>query len=234
MDNPLHANDLTRHRAQIQTMFEMVAPRYDLMNDLMSQGIHRVWKRRLVDRAGRSTGLAVDLAGGTGDIASRLVERGWRVQVIDPSEAMMHVGRQRVPGVEDWIAAVGEGLPLADHSVDLVTISFGLRNTSAPNAVLAEAFRVLKPGGRFLCLEFSTPSPWLKPWYDAYSRYIIPTLGALIAGKRDAYTYLVESIRAFPDQDTLKTHILNVGFESVTYKNLSYGIAAIHEGRKPR
>ncbi|CCQ73139.1 class I SAM-dependent methyltransferase [Magnetospira sp. QH-2] len=222
--------DLARHRASIQAMFALVAPRYDRMNDLMSMGIHRLWKRRLLRSALRG-GMAVDLAGGTGDIARLLVRRGFQAVVCDPSVPMMQ-GGSRDPALR-WVAGVGEDLPFADGSVDLVTVGFGLRNMSEPERALAEALRVLKPGGQFLCLEFSKPAGWLAPFYDLYSRHGIPRIGALVAGKREAYEYLVESIREFPDQETLKGMMQQAGFEAVTYDNLSFGIAAIHAGRKP-
>lgn len=222
-----------QHRSAIQTMFEMVAPRYDLMNDLMSMGIHRLWKRRIAKLAGAGSGHALDLAGGTGDIAERLSRLGWRTTVCDPSTGMMQKGRQRASAHRHaWIAATGERLPFADNSLDLITVSFGLRNMTHQDQALEEMARVLKPGGRMLCLEFSTAAPWLRPFYDWYSLHIIPRLGALVAGRREAYRYLVESIREFPDQETLKHHMQEAGFDNVQYENLSFGIAAIHQGTK--
>ena len=222
-----------QHRDDIQAMFELVAPRYDLMNDLMSFATHRLWKRALVRHAPQHhNGLAVDLAGGTGDIARLLHQRGWDVTVCDPSAAMMHAGRPRQPSEISWVAGLGESLPFADASLDLLSVSFGLRNMTQPGQALSEALRVLKPGGRFLCLEFSTPTPWLKPFYDLYSEHIIPRLGAMVAGRPEAYRYLVNSIRAFPDQDSLKAQMQGVGFVDVSYTNLSFGIAAIHIGNK--
>jgi len=221
------------HRSNIQTMFELVAPRYDLMNDLMSFTTHRLWKRRLARLAPMQTnGMAVDLAGGTGDIAQRLQKRGWQVVVCDPSPAMMQAGRPRNPTDISWVAGVGEQLPFADNSVDLLTVSFGLRNMTQAQDALSEALRVLKPGGKFLCLEFSTPAAWLRPFYNWHSKHIIPRLGAMVAGRREAYLYLVDSIREFPDQETLKMQMQDAGFQAVTYENLSFGIAAIHTGIK--
>jgi len=223
-----------QHRNDIQAMFELVAPRYDLMNDLMSFATHRLWKRAFVRHAPAPlNGVAVDVAGGTGDIARLLHQRGWSVTVCDPSAAMMQTGRPRQPAEMSWVAGLGESLPFSDGSLDLITVSFGLRNMTHPAQALAEALRVLKPGGRFLCLEFSTPKPWLKPFYDLYSEHVIPRLGALVAGRPEAYRYLVNSIRAFPDQETLKAQMQDAGFSDVTYKNLSFGIAAIHIGTKP-
>lgn len=221
------------HRAGIQAMFELIAPRYDLMNDLMSMGTHRLWKRRVAKIAAKGNGaVAVDLAGGTGDIAALLAKQGWRVTVCDPSEGMMRVGRPRHGGDISWIAGLGEQAPFASNSIDLLTVGFGLRNMSRRHDALTEALRMLKPGGTLLCLEFSTPQAWLRPFYDAYSKHVIPRLGALVAGRREAYRYLVDSIREFPDQETLKAQMEEVGFQAVTYRNLSFGIAAIHTARK--
>ncbi|GAB6051257.1 bifunctional demethylmenaquinone methyltransferase/2-methoxy-6-polyprenyl-1,4-benzoquinol methylase UbiE [Magnetospira thiophila] len=219
------------HRNRIQAMFALVAPRYDLMNDLMSFGIHRLWKRRLLAHVkGETGGVAVDLAGGTGDIARLLARRGFKVTVCDPSVPMMQSGP--VDPSVTWVAGTGEALPFAGESVDLLTVGFGLRNMTHPEMALGEALRVLKPGGHFLCLEFSKPVSWLAPFYDIYSRHGIPRLGALVAGRREAYEYLVDSIREFPDQETLRGMMERAGFQAVTYENLSFGIAAIHAGRK--
>jgi len=222
-----------QHRAGIQAMFDLVAPRYDLMNDLMSMGTHRLWKRLVARRAAQSDkALAVDLAGGTGDIARLLHQRGWQVVVCDPSVAMMQSGGPTPPDIT-WVAGVGEGLPFSSESIDLLTVGFGLRNMTDANTALDEILRVLKPGGRVLCLEFSTPAPWLAPFYNWYSAHIIPRLGAMIAGRREAYRYLVDSIREFPDQQTLKALMEEVGFCDVSFENLSFGIAALHIGQKP-
>lgn len=222
------------HRNTIQAMFELVAPRYDLMNDLMSFATHRLWKHRLARIAPKHTnGLAVDVAGGTGDIARLLDKRGWRVTVCDPSVGMMQAGRPNLPHTIQWVAGLGEDLPFPDASVDLLTVGFGLRNMTKPQQALDEALRVLAPGGRFMCLEFSTTTWWLRPFYDWYSEHIIPRLGAMVAGRREAYRYLVDSIREFPDQESLKAQMEATGFENVSYENLSFGIAAIHQGSKP-
>ena len=169
-------------RARIRLVFDAVAPRYDLMNDLMSMGIHRLWKRKLARRVTGVLGRVVDLAGGTGDVARLLVGPGREVLVCDPSQAMMQVGRQR-PGSDSlqWLAGEAENLPLPDASVDLLTVSFGLRNATHLSTALAEIQRVLKPGGRFVCLEFSRPARWLAPFYDLYSYLVIPRLGAAVA-----------------------------------------------------
>ena len=219
---------------RIRNVFESVAPRYDLMNDLMSLGIHRLWKRRLVAIAAPQAGQRiVDLAGGTGNVASRLCGPDRQVTVIDPSEAMMAAGRARGLAHVDWQLGTAERLPLANASVDTLTIAFGIRNVTHLDQALAEARRVLKPGGRFLCLEFSTPRPWLRPFYDLFSFTVIPRLGAWIARSPQAYDYLVESIRRFPDQGAFARHIQDAGFADVQWRDLSFGIACIHAGTRP-
>ena len=227
--------DADERRARIRRVFDGVAPRYDLMNDLMSMGIHRLWKRRLASIVAPAAGRVVDLAGGTGDVARLLLRGDREVTVIDPSEAMMAVGRAR-PGMDGvrWQIAEAESLPLADSSVDLVTLSFGLRNTTRVAAALGEVRRVLAPGGLFACLEFSRPAAWLAPAYDLHSRWVIPALGAAVAGRPEAYRYLVESIRRFPDQAALAALMREAGFADVRWHNLSFGIAAIHLGSVPR
>ena len=214
---------------RIRGVFNAVAGRYDLMNDMMSFGIHRLWKRRLV-RTLPATGLIVDLAGGTGDVARLLAAAPGRTLVVcDPSEAMMQAGRAR-PGAPaiHWLGGEAERLPFADRSVAALTVAFGLRNATRLEAALAEIHRVLAPGGRFACLEFSRPQWWLKPFYDAYSFAVIPRLGAWVAGEPAAYRYLVESIRRFPDQRAFARLIERAGFGQVGWRNLSFGIAAIH------
>ena len=219
-------------------VFASVAGRYDLMNDLMSGGIHRSWKAEMLawlnPRAGQRL---VDVAGGTGDIARlalpRVAPDGF-VAVCDATPHMIEIGRSRtiddgiLTGIE-WLAGDAETLPFADRSFDLYTIAFGLRNVTRIERALAEARRVLKPGGRFLCLEF-TPSisPLLQPLYDLYSFAILPLLGQIITGDRDAYTYLVESIRRFPSQSELSQMIAAAGLERVRYRNLTAGVAALH------
>lgn len=218
-------------RALIRRVFEAVAPRYDLMNDLMSMGIHRLWKRRLARRVAHCRGEVVDLAGGTGDVARLLRGPGRRVTVCDPSRAMMAVGRARADSADlHWIEGEAERLPFADASVDLLTLSFGLRNATRIGAALAEVRRVLKPGGLYVCLEFSRPQPWLAPFYDLYSRWVIPRLGAAVAGQPEAYQYLIESIRRFPDQRELAERMREAGFTDVRWENLSFGIACLHYG----
>jgi demethylmenaquinone methyltransferase/2-methoxy-6-polyprenyl-1,4-benzoquinol methylase len=228
----------------VRGVFDSVAPRYDLMNDLMSGGIHRLWKAAMVvSMKPRPGQRLLDVAGGTGDIALRalprlapdagVTESGGAV-VCDVNERMLEIGRARAldQGILfdlEWLAADAERLPFAERSFDLYTIAFGLRNVTHLDAALAEARRVLKPGGRFLCLEF-TPEvmPLLQPFYDLYSFHIVPLLGQIVAGDHDAYTYLVESIRGFPRQGQLAEMIADAGLEQVRYRNLTGGIAALH------
>ncbi len=224
----------------VHDVFDSVAPRYDLMNDLMSAGIHRRWKALLIDRLAPQPGQRLlDLAGGTGDVARRFLARagaGGSAVVCDINESMVRAGRDRSidRGVLDdieWVVGDAETLPIASSSVDACTISFGLRNVTRKQAALTEACRVLKPGGRFLCLEFSrVEGALLRRIYDLYSFAILPRLGQVVARDRDAYQYLVESIRRFPPQAELAAMMREAGFEQVNWRNLSGGIAAIHSG----
>lgn len=226
--------DATEREARIRRVFASVARRYDLMNDLMSFGVHRWWKRVLAKMAAPAPGQhIVDLAGGTGDVARLLAAPDRAVTVCDPSVPMMQVGWER--GLRDvrWLAGTAEQMPLADASVDTLTIAFGIRNVTRVESALAEAFRVLKPGGRFLCLEFSTPWAPIRPFYNLFSFTVIPRLGAWVARAPEAYTYLVESIRRFPDQQEFKLMIEGAGFVDVTFRDLTFGIACIHAGAKP-
>jgi demethylmenaquinone methyltransferase / 2-methoxy-6-polyprenyl-1,4-benzoquinol methylase len=224
----------------VRAVFDSVAPRYDLMNDLMSGGVHRLWKIALIDWVRPRRGqLVLDVAGGTGDVAQGLLGRmggAGRVVVCDINEAMLRVGRDRaidrgiLAGIE-WIVGDAERLPVAPHSVDACTIAFGLRNVTHPEAALAEAYRVLKPGGRFACLEFShVGEPTLARLYDIYSFAVLPVLGRLVAGDRDSYRYLVESIRRFPPQEELAGMMRDAGFERVAFRNFTGGVAALHTG----
>jgi len=230
---------------RVRGVFESVAGRYDLMNDLMSGGIHRLWKRALIDWLAPRPGMSLlDVAGGTGDIAFRFLERVGAdktgpVVVCDLTLDMLETGRARAidrglvgaacPNGFYWVCGDAERLPVAARSVDAFTIAFGLRNVTRLEFALAEAYRVLKPGGRFLCLEFSRVAvPALAPLYDLYSFNVLPVLGAAVAGDRDAYRYLAESIRRFPSQEELAAHLRAAGFAQVRFRNLSGGIAALH------
>jgi demethylmenaquinone methyltransferase/2-methoxy-6-polyprenyl-1,4-benzoquinol methylase len=222
-------------KQSIRHVFEVVAPRYDLMNDLMSFGIHRLWKRRLLREAAASAGQTiVDLAGGTGDVARRMAAEDRNVLMVDPSLPMMQVGRERGLNHVSCLAGSGEAIPLADRSVDTLTVAFGIRNMTQMTSALQEIARVLKPGGRLLCLEFSKPWALLRPVYNLYSALVIPRLGAMVSRQPAAYTYLIESIRRFPDQLELKKMIEDAGLGDVSYRNLSFGIACLHIGTKPR
>jgi demethylmenaquinone methyltransferase / 2-methoxy-6-polyprenyl-1,4-benzoquinol methylase len=223
----------------VREVFDHVAGRYDLMNDLMSGGIHRRWKAELIDRLKpRPNEILLDVAGGTGDIARRFLRRAKSGQVIvcDINAAMVSAGRDRAldDGILNgitWLVGDAEDLPLADASVDCCTISFGLRNVTRKERALEEVRRVLKPAGRFFCLEFSqVEAPLLRRLYDLYSFTVLPRLGAVVARDRDAYQYLVESIRRFPPQAELAAMMGRAGFEQVSWRNLSGGIAAIHSG----
>jgi demethylmenaquinone methyltransferase/2-methoxy-6-polyprenyl-1,4-benzoquinol methylase len=223
----------------VRRVFDSVAERYDLMNDLMSGGVHRLWKAALIDwLAPRGALSLIDVAGGTGDVALRVVQRApqARVVIADMNQRMLEVGRDRaidrgiLSGI-DYVTCDAEALALPARTFDAYTIAFGLRNVTHIDAALAEARRVLKPGGRFFCLEFSrVVVPGLAQLYDAYSFRVLPALGARVANDREAYQYLVESIRRFPPQDALAGMMRAAGFEQVRYRNLSGGIAAIHSG----
>ena len=222
----------------VRDVFDSVARRYDLMNDLMSGGLHRIWKASLIDRLRPRAGMhLLDVAGGTGDIALRfLAAGGGRVTVCDINASMVAVGRDRaidanrLSGI-DWLVGDAESLPVPDGAVDACTIAFGLRNVTHIEAALAEARRVLRPGGRFLCLEFShVASPLLAALYDRYSFAVLPALGGLVARDADSYRYLAESIRRFPAQEELAEAVRAAGFERVSWRNLTCGVAAIHAG----
>ncbi|MGM0476407.1 MAG: bifunctional demethylmenaquinone methyltransferase/2-methoxy-6-polyprenyl-1,4-benzoquinol methylase UbiE [Pseudomonadota bacterium] len=229
-----------RHR--VAGVFSSVARKYDVMNDLMSMGVHRVWKRFTIERAGVRRGQRVlDLAGGTGDLAEAFARRvGPEGEVVlsDINAEMLECGRERlvnagVVGNVDYIQADAEALPFPDHHFDRVTMAFGLRNVTDKEAALASIHRVLKPGGKLLVLEFSHPvMPGLKPIYDAYSFGALPLMGKLVANDADSYRYLAESIRMHPAQETLGGMFEAAGFEQVTWHNLSGGIVALHIGTK--
>jgi demethylmenaquinone methyltransferase/2-methoxy-6-polyprenyl-1,4-benzoquinol methylase len=227
--------------ALVRGVFSSVARRYDLMNDLMSLRVHRLWKDDFVAWLDPRPGMSVlDVAGGTGDIAtridSRVRSRGGEaaITVCDISLPMLEQGVTRA-GAEhlQWVCGDAERLPVASASQDAYTIAFGIRNTTHLDKVLQEAFRVLRPGGRFLCLEFSKVAvPGLDALYDLYSFSVLPRLGEVVAGDGAAYRYLAESIRRFPGQRSFATAIQNAGFGQVKFRNLSGGIAAIHSGWK--
>ena len=223
----------------VNEVFSKVARSYDLMNDLMSGGLHRLWKSDLVSWLAPPKSAVpyalLDVAGGTGDVASRVLEASGprsRAVICDISAEMIEAGRMRAGSEGERLSFVrgnAEALPFAKASFDAYTIAVGMRNLTRLEAALAEAYRVLKPGGRFLCLEFSTVEvPLLDTLYDAYSCNAIPALGGLVAGDSASYRYLVESIRRFPDQKTFTRMIENAGFELVRYRNLTGGIAALH------
>ena len=230
--------DEAQKASMVRAVFDSVAPRYDLMNDLMSGGVHRLWKKAMIDWLHPRPGMTLlDVGGGTGDIAFRFsAAGGGPVTVCDINYDMLSVGRNRaVDGGIDapirWVCGDAERLPVPDSSVDAYTIAFCLRNVTRIDNALREARRVLKPGGRFLCLEFSKVVwPGLREAYDHYSFHLLPVLGQIVAGDRESYQYLVESIRQFPTQDALATRMRAAGLENVSYRNLSGGIAALHSG----
>jgi demethylmenaquinone methyltransferase/2-methoxy-6-polyprenyl-1,4-benzoquinol methylase len=227
-------------QGKVRGVFDAVASRYDIMNDVMSAGLHRLWKDKFVGKINAHAGAKIlDIAGGTADIAARIRKRtGNEVIVSDINHAMLSEGRARMFDTAQskglsWLCANAEALPLADNSLDIITIAFGLRNVTDTDKALAEAYRVLRPGGHFLCLEFSPMRPGLKQKiYDAYSFHVIPKMGALIAGDRDSYRYLVESIRVFPTAENLAQRMQKIGFARVKFERLSAGIVAIHQGWK--
>lgn len=237
--------DAAEKAGLVRGVFDRVARRYDLMNDLMSAGVHRLWKDAVAARLNPQPGeVILDVAGGTGDMARRFARMARRAQerrggedarifVIDYNAEMIAAGREK-GGLPEMAWAVGDAqrLPLPDACADAYVISFGIRNVTDVQAALFEARRVLKPGGRFLCLEFSRPvTEALRAAYDAYSFKVIPEIGARVANDRDSYQYLVESIRRFPDQRTFAGMIAKAGFASAGFTNFSGGVAALHTGR---
>lgn len=229
------AVDPSERQRRVREVFRRVAPRYDFMNDLLSLGIHRLWKDRLACAvAAAPARVVVDLAGGTGDVGDRLAGPDRVVVVVDPALEMMQAGRRSRRSSLIWVAGAAEQLPLRDASVDAVTIAFGIRNVTHMDRALAEILRVLRPGGRLLCLEFSRMVGPLRFLYELYNRWVIPVIGMLVAGDRAAYRYLVESIERFPDQETMCDLLRAAGFVDVRYRNCSLGIAALHSGARPR
>ena len=228
----------------VNEVFHKVANRYDLMNDLMSAGLHRLWKDAMVtwlNPPKRPGWKVLDVAGGTGDIAFRIVDASHRnahATVLDINGSMLSVGRDRaekkgLSGSTDFVEANAEELPFADTTFDAYTIAFGIRNVPRIDVALSEAFRVLKPGGRFLCLEFSeVEMPLLDKVYEAWSFNAIPQIGKMVTGDGEPYSYLVESIRKFPNQQNFASMITRAGFERVSFRNYSGGIAALHSGWK--
>ncbi len=234
---------ISEKASKVASVFHSVANRYDLMNDLMSGGIHRLWKKMTIESSGVQTGHKVlDIAGGTGDLASQFVKKvGAKGQVIlaDINYSMLKVGRNKLldNGISNdicYVQADAMNLPFADNHFNCITIAFGLRNVTDKFQALQSMLRVLKPGGRLLILEFSKPIiPLLSKAYDVYSFNVLPQLGQLIAGDADSYRYLAESIRMHPEQDTLLEMTQNAGFERCDYHNMSAGIVALHRGFKP-
>ncbi len=225
----------------VHGVFSRVASKYDVMNDLMSMGIHRVWKDAMMDwLAPRPGQKLLDVAGGTGDVAFRFLRRapGATATVCDMTESMLIEGQKRaeaesLAGQLDWVVGDAMALPFADARFDVYTISFGIRNVTRVQDALTEAFRVLRPGGRLMVLEFSQiPNDLMQKVYDLYSFNVIPVMGQIVAGDRDSYQYLVESIRKFPDQETFAGMIRQAGFGQVKYRNLTMGVAALHSGWK--
>ena len=226
---------------RVQGVFNSVASKYDIMNDVMSVGIHRVWKEAMMDwlapRAGQKL---LDVAGGTGDVSFKFLGRAGsgHATVLDLTEPMLVEGRKRAEAAAmadslDWVVGDAMALPFDDNSFDVYTISFGIRNVTRPQEALNEAYRVLRPGGRLMVLEFSQlPNPMMQKAYDLYSFNVIPRMGQMIANDRDSYQYLVESIRNFPDQETFLGMLRTAGFGQAKYRNLSLGIAALHSGWK--
>lgn len=227
---------------KVAAVFDSVAGRYDIMNDLMSLGVHRFWKWFATQMSGVREGQRVlDLASGTGDLAARLVRQvgmSGLVVASDINRNMLGVGRDRltdkgITGNVQYVQANAEQLPFAENFFDCVTIAFGLRNVTRKEQALAAIYKVLKPGGRLLVLEFSQPNaPGLKPVYDWYSFKVLPLLGKLVARDAESYRYLAESIRMHPDQEALKAMMEKVGFEQVDYFNLTGGVVALHRGYK--
>lgn len=225
---------------RVAGVFHSVASQYDLMNDLMSFGVHRIWKQITIESSGIRRGSSVlDLAGGTGDLAAAFAKRvgdEGRVVLADINNAMLSVGRDRLIDKGSynqirWVQADAEKLPFEDKSFDCVTIAFGLRNVTRKEDALKSIYRVIKPGGRLLVLEFSKPvSPALEMVYDRYSFDLLPKIGQWVTGDEDSYRYLAESIRKHPDQDSLQAMMEQAGFDKVSYTNLTGGIVALHKG----
>lgn len=230
-------------QGMVADVFHSVAAKYDVMNDLMSLGIHRLWKRFTIDMSGVRPGNKVlDLAGGTGDLTkkfSRIVGPQGQVILADINSSMLETGRERLTnegyvGNINYVQANAECLPFEDNTFDVITIAFGLRNVTDKDSALRSMTRVLKPGGRLLVLEFSKPTnPLVSKAYDMYSFAALPFMGKLVANDAESYKYLAESIRMHPDQETLKGMMENAGLSRVTYHNMTNGVVALHRGVKP-
>lgn len=228
---------------RVADVFHSVAGKYDLMNDMMSGGIHRLWKRITIEQSGARAGMKVlDIAGGTGDLTrkfSRIVGPSGKVVLADINESMLRVGRDKLINAGaaaniEYVQANAECLPFADNTFDILTIAFGLRNVTDKDAALRSMLRVLKPGGKVMVLEFSkTDNPLLTKAYDFYSFNILPQMGKLIANDAESYRYLAESIRMHPDQETLKEMMAGAGFVNCRYQNMTGGVVALHTGIKP-
>ncbi len=228
--------------ALVADVFHSVAAKYDIMNDVMSFGIHRLWKRFTIESAGARPGMNVlDLAGGTGDLTakfSHIVGQTGQVVLADINESMLKVGREKlrnrgVVGNVNYVQANAEALPFPDNHFDIITIAFGLRNVTDKDAAIRSMLRVLKPGGKLLVLEFSKPQhEIMRKVYDLYSFKVLPKMGDIITKDAGSYEYLAESIRMHPDQETLKAMMLEAGFEQVEYTNMTDGVVALHKGYK--
>ncbi len=227
---------------KVKGVFDSVSSNYDIMNDVMSMGVHRLWKRHTIELSGiRPGNVVLDLAGGTGDLTKAFAKRvgkTGRVVLADINESMVRVGRDRlinagIAGNVEYTITNAEALAFPDNTFDVCTIAFGLRNVTNKDKALEELYRVLKPGGQLMILEFSkVTQPLFAKFYDFYSFNILPKMGKLIANDEDSYQYLAESIRMHPDQDTLKQMMLNAGFDKAEYLNMSEGIVALHRGWK--
>ena len=225
----------------VKEVFNNVASKYDVMNDLMSVGIHRVWKNALINwLVPKENQNLLDVAGGTGDIAARFLNqaKGGNATILDMTESMLQEGTKRVTNSAlssrmRWVVGDAMALPFKKNTFDIYTISFGIRNVTKIDRALSEAFRVLKPGGRVMILEFSKlPNPMMQKAYDLYSFNVIPKIGEIVVGDKDSYQYLVESIRKFPDQVSFANMMTKAGFENVKFRNLTFGVAALHSGWK--
>lgn len=245
-ENTTHFGYQTVEKSQkaskVAEVFHSVAAKYDVMNDLMSFGVHRIWKRYTIERAAARPGQTIlDIAGGTGDLTakfSKLVGSSGKVVLADINESMLRVGRNKlvdsgIVGNVEYVQANAECLPFPDNYFDRITIAFGLRNVTEKGKALESMYRILKPGGRLLVLEFSKPAlPALSKVYDVYSFSLLPVMGKVVANDSESYKYLAESIRMHPDQETLKKMMSDAGFDEVEYTNLTGGIVALHIGKK--